>query len=206
MSLTIHRTLFVIFVSLMTSASTPDPARPQSSKSENGVRRVLEKTIQCVSIEPLELPFSLCFHWPAGSQSPNPSCVDGTGSLNLDFSIDPDVFLILELPVLADVRIRLFDAFHRLVPSRDRLVVDATRTRYQLMPEVSLTPGSRYFLRVDGLIDSLPTATNGVNYRNTRISFQTSGEKPRKEKPKDANRSKSKPKKKEKSQKNQKPR
>jgi hypothetical protein len=139
-------------------------------------RQVLGQAIQRLSIEPAQLPFSLCFRQPSGAQI----CTDRQSPSVLE-SVDPGASLTIELPNLADVRVRLFDDAHRLVPSSDRFSTDAIRTLYQIVPEAPLTPGSKYSLRVDGLIDSLPTAANGTTYRNTRISFQTSGQKPPKE-------------------------
>lgn len=148
-------------------------------------RQVLGEAIQRLTVEPRDLPFSLCFHQTSARRAPLPAepstgarCVDATGSLNLDVSVAPNAFMTIELPRLADVRIRLFDEAHRLVPSRDWLAIKASQTRYLLMPEAELIPGTKYFLRVDGLVDALPTANDGTTYRNTRISFLTSGEKP----------------------------
>lgn len=174
----------------------------ESTPSPDGSRQVLEEVIPRMSIEPIDLPFSLCFHPTKKNQAssameppPGLSCVEETGALNLDFPVAPASFITMTLPRLADVRVRLFDESHRLVPSRDRLSADALQTHYLLVPETPLISGTKYFLRVDGLVDSLPAAADGTTYRNTRISFMTSGEKPPLSSPPKTKQSKSKKKK-----------
>ena len=103
--------------------------------------------------------------------------------------LPPGVRFELELPRLADVRVRLFDEADRVVASQDRLEI-GTRTRYVLVPAEPLVTGSGYTLMVDGLRAELATDDDGGSYEIVRIELRTAGEKPPKEPPKKQRRSK----------------
>lgn len=175
--------LLLAIAALLTAAQTAaqaaptEPAPGRAKASDGDARQVLGATIPRLTIEPAELPFSLCFH--QFQQATAPRCAAHEGALDLDFAVAPEVQLVaIDFPgQLADVRVRLFDEAHRLVPSRDRLVASGEQTSYQLLPDAPLSPGSRYFLRIDGLTGALPTAADGTTYRDARIAFVTAGEK-----------------------------
>ncbi len=84
----------------------------------------------------------------------------------------------VELPRLADFRVRLLDEADRAVASTDRAQVFSQRLRYQLVPNEPLTPGSRYALVVDGLRADLATDDHGRAFERVRIELKTSGERP----------------------------
>ncbi len=92
-------------------------------------------------------------------------------------NVAPESVFEVELPHLADVRVRLFDDAERAVPSSDRLELGQP-TRYRLAPSEPLVPGSRYTLAIDGLKADLPTDPSGRTYNALRLPFRTSGEKP----------------------------
>jgi hypothetical protein len=91
--------------------------------------------------------------------------------------VAPESVFEVELPHLADVRVRLFDDAERAVPSSDRLELGQP-TRYRLAPTEPLVPGSRYTLAIDGLKGDLPTDPAGRAYNAVRLPLRTSGEKP----------------------------
>jgi len=83
----------------------------------------------------------------------------------------------LEMPALADVRVRLFDEDDRAVPSTDHLELGQV-TRYRLVPSEALVAGSRYKLVVDGLRSDYPTDPAGRGFAIAHIELRTAGEKP----------------------------
>jgi hypothetical protein len=83
----------------------------------------------------------------------------------------------VELPRLADFRVRLLDEADRAVASTDRAQI-AERSRYQLVPSEPLTPGSRYALVIDGLRADLATDDRGRAFERLRVELKTRGEKP----------------------------
>jgi len=91
--------------------------------------------------------------------------------------LQPETQFELEMPRMADVRVRLFDESDRIVPSNDRLEI-GSKTRYLLVPAAPLTTGSKYTLVVDGLASELATDVAGVPYAIVRIPLKTVGEKP----------------------------
>jgi hypothetical protein len=98
------------------------------------------------------------------------------GGANEDVS--PDSRFEVDLPRLADFRVRLLDEGERAVASTDRASL-TERLRYELAPEEPLAPGSRYALVVDGLKAELATDEQGRAYELLRLELRTSGEKPR---------------------------
>ena len=91
--------------------------------------------------------------------------------------IEPQSRFELELPRLADVRVRLFDESDRAIASHDRMVVGET-VRYAILPAEPLVSGSRYSLVIDGLRAELATDDDGQQFRVVPIELATSGEKP----------------------------
>ena len=160
-------------------AATATVDRETNSRETNSEpRAVLGQRVERLSVEPQALPLTICFHAAAGDRS---HCVEALGGRDLECPIAPDSLVELWLPSLADVRVRLLDESHRLVPSDDRLSSDGVgQSRYLIQPESPLVPGTKHFVRVDGLVDDLPTAIDGAQYRPVRVSFVTSGEKPSK--------------------------
>jgi hypothetical protein len=92
--------------------------------------------------------------------------------------IDPGARFEIDLPRMADVRVRLIDSARRAVPSSDRLSSEAA-TRYELKPSTPLDPGSRYSLLVDGLSNDFPVDAAGRQCETALVELKTSGEKPR---------------------------
>lgn len=97
------------------------------------------------------------------------------GGANEDVS--PDSRFEVELPRLADFRVRLLDEADRAVASTDRAEI-ADRLSYQLAPVEALVTGSRYALVVDGLKSEFATDDHGRAYELLRVDLKTSGEKP----------------------------
>ncbi len=98
------------------------------------------------------------------------------GGANEDLS--PEARFEIDLPRLADFRVRLLDESDRVVASSDRAEL-GERLRYQLAPSEPLAPGSRFALVVDGLKSDLPSDDQGRPYELLRIELKTSGEKPK---------------------------
>jgi len=158
-------------------AATTTPADTSEQPDNSQPRLVLDQRVERLSAEPQSLPFTICFH-AAGAA---PHCVEALGGRDLEQPIASDSLIELRLPPLADVRVRLLDDSHRLVPSSDYFTSDHDQGRYLIQPESPLVPGTKHFVRVDGLVEALPTAVDGAQYRSVRVSFVTSGEKPPKE-------------------------
>jgi len=95
----------------------------------------------------------------------------------LNESIPPGARFEVEMPRLADVRVRLFDANDRAVESNDTMEI-GDATRYSLQPAEPLVPGSKYSLLVDGLQSEMPKDHEGREYDLVRWELKTAGEKP----------------------------
>lgn len=93
-------------------------------------------------------------------------------------AVPPDSRFEIELPRLADVRVRLFDASDRVVPSNDTLELTGATARYVLVPAEPLVTGSNYSLLIDGQRGELATDSDGKVYAELRARLKTSGEKP----------------------------
>lgn len=185
---------FLCFLSVAMLATPASATAPQDQSSDEATpvqaatatvdretnsepRAVLGQRVERLSVEPQALPLTICFH-AAGAA---PHCVEALGGRDLEQPIASDSLIELRLPPLADVRVRLLDDSHRLVPSSDYFTSDHDQGRYLIQPESPLVPGTKHFVRVDGLVEALPTAVDGAQYRSVRVSFVTSGEKPPKE-------------------------
>lgn len=103
------------------------------------------------------------------------------GEPNVDVS--PESRFEVEMPRLADVRVRLFDEGDRLVPSNDKLELAGQTARYVLVPAEPLITGTRYALIIDGLRGELASDSNGKEFAELRIELKTPGEKPQPQKP-----------------------
>ncbi len=152
---------------------------------------MLGNAVAEVCSTPRRLPVSVCLETtterPDAGGAPLRQSVchqlEGSGPLppfpETDGAQAPHIVrLHAEFPPMADVRVRLMDESHRLVPSTDTQRTDALMTAVVVEPDAPLTPGTRYFLRIDGLVEERPAAFDGTAYDNTRVSFVTPGEKP----------------------------
>lgn len=75
-----------------------------------------------------------------------------------------DAFFVLESEeAIPDLRFRLFDEAHRLVPAEETIEI-GRGTRYLLLPRSALKSGSRYTLIAEGQEGSQPTDVSGQRY------------------------------------------
>lgn len=86
-----------------------------------------------------------------------------------------DAFFVLEADVpLPDLRLRLFDEGHRLVPAEEFIEVGAT-TRYLLQPKEALRAGAEYSLIADGQESTQPSDASGQSYLPARYTVTILG-------------------------------
>lgn len=96
------------------------------------------------------------------------------GKLQEDLAADS--FFILESEhAIPDLRFRLFDESHRLVPAEESLEV-GQGTRYRLVPKEALQAGSRYTLVAEGQESGQPSDVSDQSYLPARYSLQIRGE------------------------------
>lgn len=87
-----------------------------------------------------------------------------------------DAFFVLEAEIaLPDLRLRLFDEGHRLVPA-DETIELGRGTRYLLQPKEALKPSSRYSLVADGQESAQPMDAAGQSYLPARFVLSTLGD------------------------------
>lgn len=85
--------------------------------------------------------------------------------------VHADAFFVLESErALGDLRMRLFDAADRLVPS-DETVEIGRGTRYTLVPKEALQAGATYTLTVEGQEGDRPTDVSGQAFLPARFTF-----------------------------------
>jgi hypothetical protein len=94
-------------------------------------------------------------------------------------TIDPGAAFELTVPVhLADGRLALHDETDAMVASTGTTELGESTSRYRLVPDEPLRPGSRYALRLDGAVTREPHGSDGRAYAPVVLQLQTSGERP----------------------------
>ena len=94
-------------------------------------------------------------------------------------TIDPGAAFELTVPVhLADGRLALHDEADAMVASTGTTELGENTSRYRLVPDEPLRPGSRYALRLDGAVTREPHGSDGRAYAPVVLQLQTSGERP----------------------------
>ena len=94
-------------------------------------------------------------------------------------TIDPVAAFELTVPVhLADGRLALHDEADAMVASTGTTELGESTSRYRVVPDEPLRPGSRYVLRLDGAVTREPHGLDGRAYAPVVLQLQTSGERP----------------------------
>jgi hypothetical protein len=89
----------------------------------------------------------------------------------LQEGVHADAFFVLESGrAIADLRVRLVDSAHKLVPV-DETVEVGRGTRYHVVPKEALKAGATYTLVVDGQEGDQPTDVSGDVYLPARFSL-----------------------------------
>lgn len=89
----------------------------------------------------------------------------------LQEGLHADAFFVLESEhALADLRLRLLDPAHKLVPVDETIEV-GRGTRYRVVPKEALKPGTQYTLVVDGQEGDQPTDVSGDAYLPARFTL-----------------------------------
>lgn len=126
---------------------------------------------------------------PARPAAPAPLPVTGAlarvGALEVPVAreavttVDPGSAFELALAVrLADGRLSLRDEADAMVASTATTELSEGATRYRLVPDEPLRPGSRYALHLDGAVTREPHGDDGAAYAPAVYQLKTSGERP----------------------------
>jgi hypothetical protein len=99
-------------------------------------------------------------------------------------TVDPAVRFQVDVAVpLVDARLALVDSGDAMVAAAESHEIGATWSRFTLVPEAPLRPGSTYSLRLDGAADREAHDSDGRTYQITAWEIRTTGEPPPPEKP-----------------------
>jgi hypothetical protein len=98
--------------------------------------------------------------------------------------VDPAVRFQVDVAVpLVDARLALVDSGDAMVAAAESHEIGSTWSRFTLVPEAPLRPGSTYSLRLDGAADREAHDSDGRTYQVTVWEIRTTGEPPPPEKP-----------------------
>jgi hypothetical protein len=93
--------------------------------------------------------------------------------------VDPAARFQVELAVpLIDARLALVDSDDALVAAAESHEIGATWSRFLLVPDAPLRPGTKYALRIDGASDREAHDADGRAYQITVWELRTTGEPP----------------------------
>ncbi len=120
---------------------------------------------------PVAAPLSAAVAVVAGKDLP----IDRGGSTLVDIAAS---FRVEIAAPLADGRLALHDEQDAMVASTGTSEVGASWTRYQLVPDQPLRPGSSYALRIDGAAASEVHDIGGRTYAPVVLKLKTAGERP----------------------------
>jgi hypothetical protein len=94
-------------------------------------------------------------------------------------TIDPAAAFQVEVAAhLADGRLALHDEADAMVASTGTTELGENLTRYRLVPDAPLRPGSRYTLRLDGAVAREAHGSDGRAYAPVVLKVQTTGQRP----------------------------
>lgn len=155
---------------------SPSPASTATAEPASGPPEAAAAPAEPEPKGPIPVPITKAV--ALGGAEPTPL------SLNEPVSIDPAVQFQVEVAVsLVDARLALLDANDALVAGDEAHEIGASWSRYTVVPDAPLRPGSTYRLRLDGATQREARDGEGRAYQVAVWELRTTGEPPLPAKP-----------------------